>query len=500
MKPAWTSLVLLLTAVSISQGGSAVSNDQVVLLPVKNDPTVSFRILFKAGSQNDPAGKEGLCSITASMLTDAATTRNSYEQVLEKLYPLAAGYSASVSVEQTVIIGRVHNDNMKEYYPLLMDALLHPAFKQDDLDRIKSQTLNYLENTLRYSSDEELGKAVLYASVFEGSGYGHLTDGLVGAVRSITLDDVRGFYQRFFMAGNVVVGVGGGYDEALVKQIGNDLGSLPAGAPAAAPRPAPKTRQGFHVLMVEKDAPATAISMGFPLDILRGQADWYPLALATSWLGEHRNSSSHLYQVIREERGLNYGDYAYIENYPNGGQRSMPPQNVGRRVQLFEMWIRPVPNETRHFALRAGLRELARLVRNGMTRDDFELTRSFLEKYVLQFAPTTMERLGYALDDRFYGIRGSHLENYRTALRTMTLADVNSAIRKHWQYGTMEIAIVTKDAKAFKDALVNDSPSPITYKTPKPQTVLDEDKEIAVFPVKVNAEDVEIVKVEELFK
>ena len=241
MKPALTSLVLLLTAVSISLGGSSVSNDQVVLLPVKNDPTVSFRILFNAGSQQDPAGKEGLCSITASMLTDAATTRNTYEQVLEKLYPLAAGYSASVSVEQTVIIGRVHNDNMKEYYPLLMDALLHPAFRQDDLDRIKSQTLNYLENTLRYSSDEELGKAVLYASVFEGSGYGHLTDGLVSAVRSITLDDVRGFYGSHFTAGNVVVGVGGGYDEALLRQIANDLGSLPAGAPPA-PRGRPRRR------------------------------------------------------------------------------------------------------------------------------------------------------------------------------------------------------------------------------------------------------------------
>ena len=43
-----------------------------------------------------------------------------------------------------------------------MDAILRPAFKQEDLDRIKSQAVNYLENTLRYASDEELGKAVLY--------------------------------------------------------------------------------------------------------------------------------------------------------------------------------------------------------------------------------------------------------------------------------------------------------------------------------------------------
>ena len=71
--------------------------------------------------------------------------------------------------------------------------------------------------------------------------------------------------------------------------------------------------------IVEKDAPATAISIGFPIDVLRGSKDWYALAVANSWLGEHRNSSSHLYQVIREARGLNYGDYSYIEHFPNGG-------------------------------------------------------------------------------------------------------------------------------------------------------------------------------------
>ena len=119
-----------------------------------------------------------------------------------------------------------------------------------------------------------------------------------------------------------------------------------------------------------------------------------------------------------------------------------PDPNIARHQQLFEIWIRPVPNETRHFALRAALRELDRLVTRGMTQAEFDLTRSFLAKYILHFAATTMERLGYALDDRFYGINGSHLENYRNALKTMTLADVNGAIKRHWHTGAMKIAVV----------------------------------------------------------
>jgi zinc protease len=493
-------LAVCLIAPMMTFGEEKVPSDNLILLPVKNDPTVSFRIWFKVGSQNDPVGKEGLANITASMLTDAATQKNSYEQVLDKLFPLASGYSAIPSVEMTVVTGRTHKDNLKEFYPLFTDAILAPAFKQEDLDRIKSDVLNYLENTLRYASDEELGKAVLYNSIFEGTPYGHINAGLVQSVRSITLDDVRNFYKTYFTRDNVAIGLGGGYDAALVDQLKKDLQALPAGAVKPVPPPAAKPIKGKKVVIVEKDAASTAISMGFPIDIVRGSKEWYALAIASSWLGQHRNSSSHLYQVIREERGLNYGDYAYIENFPNGGMRTVPPQNVSRRKQIFEIWIRPVPNETRHFALRAAMRELKKLVDNGMSESDFTLTRAFLKNFVLHYAPTTNERLGYAIDDKFYALKGSHLETFRKMMSEVTLKDVNAAIKKYWQYNDIQIAIVTKDAAGLKEALGKEAPSPITYKTPKAESVMEEDKEIVVFPLGIKAENVTIVPVAELFE
>ncbi len=491
---------LLFFCMSHSFGDDTVAGDRLVLLPVQNDPTVSFRLWFRAGAQDDPAGKEGLAAITGAMLTEASTQKNTYEQILDRLFPLASDYSASTSMEMTVIWGRTHRDNLGEYYPLLMDAVLTPAFKQEDLERIRSQVLNYLENELRYASDEELGKAVLYTTVFAGMPYGHLTRGTIDAVRSITLDDVRGFYRKHFTRDNVVIGLGGGYDSSLVARLSADLAKLPSGKPEAVPVSAPAPIRGLDFTIVDKDAPATAISMGFPINVLRGSKEWYALAVANSWLGEHRNSSSHLYQVIRDQRGLNYGDYSYIEHFPNGGRLQMPPQNVARRKQLFEIWIRPVPNETRHFALRAALRELKKLVDNGMTADEFNLTRGFLRKYVLHYAPTTMERLGYAIDDRFYGMTGSHLELFRKMMNELTLEDVNAAIRKYLQYDNMQIAVVTKDAAAFKEALVSDAPSPITSATPKPESVLTEDKAISVFPLQVPADNVKVLRVDDLFK
>ncbi|MBI5769483.1 MAG: insulinase family protein [Verrucomicrobia bacterium] len=493
-----------------------------VLVPVANDPTVSVRLWFKVGAQDDPPGKEGLAALTAAMLTEAATQQHGYDQILDRLFPLASGYGASSSMEMTVVSGRTHVDNLADFYPLLRDAVLAPAFKPEDLERLRSRALNQVENQLRFASDEELGKAVLYHDVFGGTPYGHLEVGTVASLKGVTLDDVRAFYAKHFTRDNVVIGLGGAIprdagqptDRAVapittapgqvnaanvLEQLKRDLNQLPPGAPTPVPAPAPKPLKGVSVTLVEKNTASTAISIGFPLEIVRGAREWYALAIANSWLGEHRNSSGRLYQVIREQRGLNYGDYAYIEHYPNGGARMTPPQNVARRRQLFEIWIRPVPHEARHFALRAALREVDQLIKHGLTPAQFEERREFLKKYVLHYASTTSERLGYAIDDAFYGLAEPHLDRYRRLMDEITLDEVNAAIRKHWQLANMKIAIVTQGAAALADALVANAPSPITYSSPKTEAVLAADKEIATFPLSVAREAVKIVPVTELF-
>jgi zinc protease len=478
---------------------SAATAQAPILLPVVNDPTVSFRLWFKVGAQNDPAGKEGLAALTASMLTEAATRTRRYDTILDKLFPLASGYGAVASREMTVITGRTHLDNLADFYPLLRDAMLAPAFKQEDLDRLRSRALNAIENTLRFANDEELGKAVLYGEIFAGTPYGHLGAGTVASLKSITLDDVQKFYATHFTRDNVVIGLGGGYPPALLEKLRADLANLPAGAPARVPPPQPKPLAGLNVTLVEKPTGSTAISVGFPLGVVRGEREWYALAIANSWLGEHRSSGGRLFQVIREQRGLNYGDYTYIEHYPDGGSRMTPPQNVPRRRHIFELWIRPVPHEARHFALRAALREVDRLIENGMTAAQFEERRAFLKKYVLHYAATTSERLGYAIDDAFYGLPEPHLDRYRRLMDELTLDEVNAAIKKHWQLANLKIVAVTQDAAAFADALAADAPSPITYGSPKPAAITEEDKAIAAFPLKVSRERVKIVPVAEFF-
>ena len=498
------TITMLTLSLALACAATASGDDQgaaaPVLMPVADDPTITFEVWFKLGSQNDPPGKAGLAALTGQMLAAASTTRHPYEEILAKLYPLASSYDVQVDKEMTTFGGRTHRDNVERFFPLLSAALLEPAFKSEDFERVKSDQLNFLSNTLRYASDEELAKAALHASVFQGTPYQNLPEGTVEGLQSITLDDVKAFYKSHFTRDNAVVALGGGYDPQLVKRLQATVATLPAGKPAAVPAPVATPLGGRQVLLISKPGADASISFGFPLGVHRGDKDFYALWIANSWLGEHRNSSSHLYQVIREARGLNYGDYSYIEVFPEGGRRRQPPPNVGRRAQLFEVWIRTLKNDKAAFALRAALRELQALVDQGMTPQEFELTREFLTKYSLHFAETTAGRLGYAVDDRFYGLSFSHLERFRQAMQEMTVDDVNRAIRAHLQTQNLMIVIVTGDAETMKAALGSGAPTPITYASEKPPAVVEEDAHIASFPLGIEAANVRIVPVESVFQ
>ena len=178
----------------------------------------------------------------------------------------------------------------------------------------------------------------------------------------------------------------------------------------------------------------------------------------------------------------------------------MPPTNVARSHQCFEVWIRTLPNDEAVFALRAALRELQDLVDGGMSPEEFELTQKFLDKYILHYAETTMERLGYAIDDRFYGLDESHLERFRRVVGSLTRDEVNAAIAKHLQVDNMHIAIVTGEPEMIREQLVSGDPTPISYDSPKPDEVMQADEHIAALPLAIDAINVRTVPVDQIFE
>ncbi|NIM90442.1 MAG: insulinase family protein [Candidatus Aminicenantes bacterium] len=469
------------------------------LLLLEGNPLVSFRILLKVGSAHDPAGKEGLCQLAFTMLASGGSQSLTFKEISKKLYPMAARVGLRVDKEMSVFTGQVHTDNLEKYYAILKDMLLNPGFREDDFKRIKTNHLNFLQKTLVGSNDEQFGKEILNLLMYEGHPYGHHEAGTVEALESITLDEIKAFYKEHFLQGNITIGLAGGYPADFPDKVREDFSAVPEGLTAPLALLEQRSSEGLEIVIADKKTPATAFSMGFPVPISRADEDFFALWIAGSHFGEHRQSVSHLFQKIREERGQNYGDYAYIEHFIQG-RRKFPATNYCRQQQYFSIWIRPLANSNRHFVLRQTLRELKKLVEEGISRERFELVRTYLLNYTKLYTQTLGERLGWQMDSHYYGYQ-DFLEEVQRRLPKIKHEDVNRAIKKYLNFNNIYIAIITEDAEALKEAMVANTPSPITYANPNmPQEILEEDLVIQSFPLDIKPEKVKIATNTEFFQ
>ncbi|MCA1685423.1 MAG: insulinase family protein, partial [Planctomycetia bacterium] len=352
--------------------------------------------------------------------------------------------------------------------------------------------------TLRSGGDEELGKWTLQVELYKNHPYGHVDRGTVEGLKAITLDDVKAFHRAHFTRETLVLGVAGSADRSMIARLHHYLAVLPASpyTPRALPKPA--APRGLEVTIVEKPAASTAISFGFPIDVTRRDDDFYALAVANSYLGEHRTFNGKLMQDLRAKRGLNYGDFSYTEDFIQEGMSTFPVPNNPRRQQYFSVWIRPVPQDKAVFALRAALWEVDRLVNDGMTPADFEATRAYLLNYSKLWVQTLSRRLGYAMDGLFYD-RADLITEMARRLPKLTVGQVNEAVRRHLRTKDLKVAIVARDAEGLSRILKSDTPSPITYDTEgTPDAILGEDKAIARFPLRDVT--VKVIPVAEVFQ
>jgi len=456
-------------------------------------------VLFQAGSIDDPQGKEGLTALAADLLSQGGTQELTSAQLLEAFFPMASGIGAATDKELTVFAGSVHKDHAERFVQLFVASLTRPRWDPKEFERLREDAIQSIEKGLRTSDDESLGKAALDLTMWAGHPYGRYAGGSVQALKAMTLEDVKAHAAKVFTQDRMLIGIGGAVDERTTAALQDGLKALPATSPELVALPAPKAAAP-QALVVEKEAASTAISLGYPWALRRGDPDFFPMMVAMSALGEHRQFNGRLMRELRVKRGLNYGDYAYLEHFAQEGWSTFARLNIGRRQQNFTVWLRPVVVENQLFAVRAALFNLERFRTQGLTQEELDATRGFLEGYSLLWQQTPMRRLGYAMDDLYYGTP-NRLEAFRAALPGLTLAQVNTAVRKWIHPGGLSMAFVTKDGKALRQAILENTPSPITYaaETPDP-AVLAEDQQFLKLPLGFTPEQVTVRPAAELFE
>jgi zinc protease len=443
---------------------------QVVAQPVQG-PVTWITIAVRAGSAHDPVGKEGLAALTAQMLREGGAGDRTPEAVDTLLYRLGTDISVVVGKELVTYRVKVLTEDLPLVTSLLADMFVAPALDPDTHARLVDEQADALTKGI-LQDDEATGLEVLDNLLYAGHPYGHPVSGRGGVVPTLTLQDVRTFLDTHYLRSVVVLGVAGSAvaedgswkpDAAAATDLnglGAALSTLPADIyDAPTPKRVPAV-EGRSLLVVEKSTESTGIHFGHPTELNRGHPDWPAMLLAFTALGEHRQSHGRLYRALREDRGLNYGDYAYIERYTQAGWSSRQETGTSRVQNPFYVWIRPVAAPDGPFTLRGATRLVEDFVENGLTEDEFDLTRRYLEGRVALWADDPGRRLGWAVEAAAMGWPDP-IATLPDQVAALDRAEVNAAIARHIHPEHLRYVVVTGDAAAFVEAVADNVASPL---------------------------------------
>ncbi|MFZ0640329.1 MAG: pitrilysin family protein [Candidatus Acidiferrales bacterium] len=283
---------------------------RVFVVADHRQPAVAVRlVLMSAGATNDPAGMPGIASMTAGMLTQGTETRSA-QQFAQAIDFVGGHIAASASDDDTDASVNVVSRDLDLGINMLSDAVLHPAFSQEELARQKQQALSSL--SVGYSDPAYLATAVFDRTVFGESPYGMPSDGTPETVSKIARDDLVKFHDSNYAPNEALLAFAGDVTPerafALAeKYFGSwEKKELPAAEPAAPPQ-----TQGLRFIVIDKpDAVQTQIRVG-NLGIRRDDPDYIPLVVTNRIFGGGYNS--RLNTEVRIKKGLTYGANSSFE-------------------------------------------------------------------------------------------------------------------------------------------------------------------------------------------
>jgi zinc protease len=314
----------------------------VAVVEKRSVPLVTVLLLVKKGASSEEPSKAGLANLTASMLTKGTTTRTA-TQIAEEIEFLGGSINSGATWNSSNVAVTVTSDKLEQAVSILADVVLNPAFKQEELDLLRSQALD----GLTYNLKQPGFLATYVASKFSFSE--HPAEGTPASLAGITREDVVGFHRTHFDPRNTVLIFTGDVTSAKASSLAEKVfGGWKSGANASGAKATASTAKGgaaasaplFKRLLVIDLPNSGQASVNFVKPVSTGRTQgskaYYPASVLNSLLGG--GYSSRLNQEIRIKRGLSYGagsSFAWRSATTNFGTRTQTKnESAGEVAEL----------------------------------------------------------------------------------------------------------------------------------------------------------------------
>ncbi|NOQ90589.1 MAG: insulinase family protein [Gammaproteobacteria bacterium] len=396
---------------------------RVFFVPATEIPMLDVRITFDAGSARD-AGESGLAVLTNGLLAEGAAGKNA-QQIAEDFESVGAQIENDALRDMALVGVRSLTESryLTPALESLKQVLTQPDFPEDAYERIlKSMKLSV---KARQQSPAALAGEAFNKAIFGEHPYASPVSGTKESLQNITLEDVRNFYQQYYVASNATIAIVGDVERAQAEEIANALVStLPVGEKPAI-LPAVKQLTEAKKIVIDYPSAQTHIFVGQP-GTKRGDADYFTLYVANHPFGGS-GFTSRLVEVIREEHGLAYSVYSYFS-----------PQ---RQLGTFAMGMQTKSEQTDDALLLLDA-ELRKYVEYGPTQEELSASLSNITGGFPLKMDGNGKLLEYIAMIGFYDMQIDYLDHFLDNVRAVDLDMINDALKRRLHPDKMVTVVV----------------------------------------------------------
>lgn len=275
---------------------------RIIVAPKQGLPLISAELRVLSGSSSDPAGRGGLASLVADLLTKGTKTRSATE-IARQIESLGATLSASAGADSSGVSLETRADRVGDAFTILADVVRNPVFEATEVERQRQQTLDGLQVNLRQPSI--VARYALTRLLFGTGPYGSVAS--PRSVAAIKPEETSAFHAAFWRPDNTLIVISGD----VTPEEGFKLAERFFGDWEKPNAPLPDEPDVAYFADAKRDIvidlpKSGQAAVGFGMrGLARSDADYFPALVINSVLGG--GYSARLNQEIRIKRGLSYG-------------------------------------------------------------------------------------------------------------------------------------------------------------------------------------------------
>ena len=367
--------------------------------------SAAFGFLIPAGCRYDAAEKVGTGNLVSEMVQRGCGELDS-RSFIDRLQMLGADYSSSVSNHHTHFGGALKATELHETLAVYRDVLQRPHIPEDQLEEgrmVCLQEIYALEDYLSNRALRELKRR------FFGDPDGRHPDGTIESMQTITIDDVRDFWNRLYQPDGTILAVAGKVEfESLKEHVGELFQEWKPNAPAAV-ESSDEQHGSCHIPF---ESEQTHIALAWP-GVAYTHPDYYRHRAAIGVLSD--GMSSRLFHEVREKRGLCYSVFASCFSVgEKGAVIAYSGTSSARAQETLDVLVQELKN-----------------LRNGITEEELRRLKVQFRSGMIMQQESCRSRVGSIGSDWYHLGRVRTLNEITSIINELTADAINEFVAEN---------------------------------------------------------------------